>query len=530
MYHDAPTRPSTTTVGAAAAAAHGGEDRGNTTTTPPLRTGDGTAFVVVPPPPPPLGPLKRTDAPFHLWRSPKRPRVATTALVVPPGAASSARVAKRKLAPKRRQHGRWVRTNVKAPDKIKIDAPTETTHKVELSLAEQLLAFACASHPTCGARSAAALMWRHDGLPANLRRVIAESDLFFAVCVTAPKFRVFHFGISPLTLGVSVEPREISVKHMQCRNAAFAGQSNICFVKKELLGHLCARFSLVDVMTGRKEILLPSTHSYTRYAANHAWWVCYDFQGKVLHVANLLERRYARCPSGDIDVPEHTGAFMYLSKMNRNEAVLCVERGELSGKLCIFVIDVEQSFHQGSSVIARQTCCQIPAGQAYGSSLLISGLGSPYGNSRQRTRSCTNDSFIILRTKYADLVTGGDLFHVVEARTTSSSECRQLSSDVTALAQVDCHRFCISKQDRYEIWGFTVGGGGGEGGAVEEPTPHRLKEITCFLPLEPLTTVFAEAGFLFKVRRGDNSIETTPGSSPSPKWSDHHTIPLWFSG
>ncbi|KAH3722817.1 hypothetical protein Pelo_18478 [Pelomyxa schiedti] len=115
------------------------------------------------------------------------------------------RVAKRKLAPKQRQHGRWVRTNV--------DAPTETTHQVERNLAEQLLAFACASHPTCGARSAAALMWRHDGLPANLRRVIAESDPFFAVCVTAPKFRVFHFGASPLTLGVSVEPREISVKH-----------------------------------------------------------------------------------------------------------------------------------------------------------------------------------------------------------------------------------------------------------------------------------------------------------------------------
>ncbi|KAH3764403.1 hypothetical protein Pelo_3747 [Pelomyxa schiedti] len=434
--------------------------RAPATTKRPADGSDSTRVYAAPLP----FPLKRTNAPLKLRRSPKRPRVRTP-VVFPPGAGTTCSgVPKRKLAPTQRQHGRWVRTNIEKWDRThgntepEPEPKTETTHKVERSLAEQLLAFACASHPTCGARSAAALMWRHDGLPANLRRVIAESDLFFAVCVTAPKFRVFHFGVSPLTLGVSAEPREVYVKHMQCRKATFADLSHIIFVKKELLSHSRARYLLIDALTGRKEILLQGTHSYTRHTANHQWWVCYDLHDKVLHVENLVEKRYICCAAGDIDVPKYTGAFMYLSKINRNELVICIE--------------------QLSSGIFRHYLPNMFLGLAHRES------GHKMG---------TNG--LILRTKHANLVTG-DLFHVVEAK--NSSKCKQLSSYVTALEQVDFHRFCISKQDRYEIWGYT---------GVNEETPHQLKEITCFLPLEPLTTVFAEAGFLFKVQRVANSIE-----------------------
>ncbi|KAH3765590.1 hypothetical protein Pelo_2551 [Pelomyxa schiedti] len=72
-------------------------------------------------------------------------------------------------------------------------------------------------------------------------RVYAAPLPFFAVCVTAPKFRVFHFGVSPLTLGVSAEPREVYVKHIQCCKATSADPSHIIFVKKELLSHSRAR-------------------------------------------------------------------------------------------------------------------------------------------------------------------------------------------------------------------------------------------------------------------------------------------------
>ncbi|KAH3764392.1 hypothetical protein Pelo_3736 [Pelomyxa schiedti] len=228
--------------------------------------------------------------------------------------------------------------------------PKPKPHQVERSLAEQLLAAAC---------SAAAHMWRHDGLPANLRR-----------------FRVFHFGVSPLTLSVSAEPREVYVKHIQCRKATSADLLHIIFVKKELLSHSRTRYLLIDALTGRKEILLQGTHSYTRHTANHQWWVCYDLHDKVLHVENLVEKRHICCATGDIDVPKYTGVFMYLSKINRNELVICIEREELSGKLLyIFVIDVEQSFRQEYSVITYQTCCPIPSNQHYGSSVVISSLG-----------------------------------------------------------------------------------------------------------------------------------------------------------
>ncbi|KAH3731293.1 hypothetical protein Pelo_17875 [Pelomyxa schiedti] len=80
---------------------------------------------------------------------------------------------------------------------------------IVLDARDQLLAFACAGHPRCGAASPARLLWLRDPRAAAAVRDACFFQRSFRVAVFEGHHKPYHvlaFGVSPATLGVTSAP------------------------------------------------------------------------------------------------------------------------------------------------------------------------------------------------------------------------------------------------------------------------------------------------------------------------------------
>ncbi|KAH3722584.1 hypothetical protein Pelo_18710 [Pelomyxa schiedti] len=368
---------------------------------------------------------------------------------------------------------------------VPVPAPT---YGVGVGGRAQVAALAAACHPRCGARAAARLIWRHEGLPQYLWELVRESRVSFYVCLMNPKFHVLHFGISALTLGVLAEPRELCVKAFRCRNVTSAGRSHLNIVKKEMLGGRRCRYALMDAMRGDVWLLMESGASYTQHAANHKWWLCYNFKESTLHVANLARKAVVPCYSDFMTVEGdvYNKAAFFFNCANADEAVVAIELA--GGKMELDLIDLEETF---SNQTVASTCTVrfvLPAGQTLDSGLVFH--SGTRGGGQGQTSSRNHTYTFIVKSQYKGHI-DGDVFRLEVAEPATSCQCVHICGNATAVTQLDAGHFCVSMVNRFDIW--------------ESHATKPLRTVACKLPSAPLTKMFSEAGTLIHVE--DDVVE-----------------------
>ncbi|KAH3705932.1 hypothetical protein Pelo_19520 [Pelomyxa schiedti] len=238
-------------------------------------------------------------------------------------------------------------------------------------------------------------------------------------------------------------------------------------------GHRC-RYALMDAIQGDAWLLMELSASYTRHAANHKWWLCYNFKESIVYIANLVDKVVVRCYSDftTVEGDVYNQAAFFFNCANADEAVVAIELD--GGKVELDLIDIEKTFRYQTVTSTCTVRFVLPAGQTLDSGLLFDSIEC----GEQTGRKCT----FIVKSTYNGRI-DGDVFQLQVTEPATSCQCVHIYSNATAVTQLDAAHFCVSMVDRFDI--------------CECHSMKPVRTVACKLPSAPLTKMTGSLGLSF---------------------------------